>query len=143
MAYATLQNLTDRYGSAFLVDLTDRAAVPTGTIDTTVTERCRIDAEALVDGFLGARYALPLGTVPALVLDLVLKVWIYNLHVFAPSDKIKADYDGSLKMLRDIASGLVRIPGIAGAEMPVNGGSGVQYTDRERPFTPETMTGFI
>jgi phage gp36-like protein len=143
MAYVTLQNLVDRYGETLLVELTDRAATPSAQIDTDVTERGRIDAEAMVDGYLAARYGLPLSSVPALLVDLTLKIWIYNLHIYAPGDKIKADYDAAMRALRDISTGLVRIPGVAGAEMPVQGGSGVVYTDRARPFTPETMTGFI
>lgn len=143
MAYVTLQNLTDRYGTTLLVDLTDRAAVPTGLVDTAVTERARIDAEAMIDGYLSARYQLPLAAVPALIIDLALKVWIWNCHVFAPGDKVKADYDGALRTLRDIASGLVRIPGATGSEPANLGGSGVIFTDRERQLSSDTMKGFI
>lgn len=142
MPYATLDSLIDRYGEALLVQLTDRGVVPTGAIDQDVTERGRIDAEALVDGYLGVKYALPLAEVPPLIADITRRIWLYNLHPHTPDDKVKADYEAALRQLRDIAGGTLTIPA-AGLAPAVADGMGAQFTDRDRDFSPETMTGFI
>lgn len=142
MPYADLQSLIDRHGEQLLIQLTDRALVPTGEIDTAVTERARIDAEAMVDGYIGTKYTLPLAEVPPLIADITRRIWLYNLHPHTPSDKVQADYDLALKQLREISLGTLTIPA-AGLEPAVADGMGAQFTDRERDFSPETMKGFV
>lgn len=142
MTYTTQAQLTERYGAAMLVNLTDRAAVATGTIDGVVIDRALADTDAMIDGYLAARYILPLASVPPLVADLAMQIAIYKLHVNEPDPKIAKDYDLALKMLRDISSGTVRL-GVAGVEPASSGASGVVVTDRERPFTEASMKGFI
>lgn len=142
MTYTTQAQLTERYGAAMLVNLTDRAAVATGTIDGVVIDRALADTDAMIDGYLAARYILPLESVPGLVADLAMQIAIYKLHVNEPDPKIAKDYDLALKMLRDISSGTVRL-GVAGVEPASSGASGVVVTDRERPFTEASMKGFI
>ncbi len=142
MTYATLAQLTDRFGTQVLIQITDRGEVPTGTIDADVVARALADTDAVIDGYVGVRYRLPLDPAPELVTDLALAIAIYKLHVFAPDPKLKDDYDQALRTLREISTGTVRLNS-AGIESPSSGAQGVQYIDRERPLTPETMTGFI
>ena len=143
MPYATQQMLTDRVGEPMLILLTDRAAVPLGVIDVATLARAQADADAMVDGYLAGRYALPLTTVPALVADIAQAVTLWKLHTSDPEAKIKADYDDALKRLKDIAQGVIRLTDVAGLEAPSSGASGVEITDRERPFTEANMKGFI
>lgn len=142
MTYATQANLTERFGEAMLVLLTDRAAVATGLVDATVVARALTDTDSLIDGYLAARYVLPLSNVPPLVLDLALQIAIYKLHITSPDDKISKDYDTALKMLEKIGNGAVRIQA-EGVEPASSGAQGVQIVDRERPFTAANMKGFI
>jgi phage gp36-like protein len=142
MAYATLQQLIDRFGEAMLIALTDRGPVEQGAIDTAVVDRAALDADAMINGYLAGRYQ-PLVTVPALIADIASAIMIWKLHITTPEDKIKADYDAALRTLRDIASGLIRIPDAAGLEPASSGASGVVVTDRDRPFSADNMTGFI
>lgn len=143
MSFATLQQLIDRYGEAMLLDLTDRANPPAGVIGAAVAERGLADASAVIEGHLAARYAMPLQTVPQILVDVCLKLWVWNLHLHTPTEKVKADYDQAMRLLRDIAKGDVRLPDSAGSEPAAAEGSGAEFTDRERDFTPETMKGFI
>ena len=140
--YAPLQLLIDRFGDAMLIALTDRGPVELGAIDTAIVDRAQQDADAMINGYLAGRYA-PLASVPALIADIAASIVIWKLHVTTPEDKIKADYDAALRTLRDIASGLIRIPDAAGLEPVSSGASGVVVTDRERPFTADNMKGFI
>jgi len=142
MPYASLQMLVKRFGERTLVQLTDRAEVATGEMDVTVVDQELANTDAVINGYLGNRYRLPLDPVPDQVTDLALSIAIYKLHVFAPDQKIKDDYQDALRMLRDIAAGTVKLDA-AGVEPASSGASGVEFIDRERPLSPESMTGFI
>ncbi len=143
MTYATLQHLTDRVGDAMLVALTDRGPGYLGAIDIAIVDRALTDADAMINGYLAGRYVLPLASTPALIADVAGAIALWKLHITTPEDKIKADYDAAIRTLRDIASGLIRIPDAAGLEPVSSGASGVVVTDRERPFTADNMKGFI
>jgi phage gp36-like protein len=142
MTYATLQQLTDRFGEDLLIRVTDRGDVATDTVDTDVVDRALADTDAMIDGYLAGRYALPMATTPPLVTDLAQVIAIYKLHVYQPDEKIERDYDQAIKQLRDIASGTIKLP-VAGAEPEGTGGTGAQVTDRERPMTEDNLKGFI
>lgn len=142
MAYCTQAELETRYSTALLVEVSDRAAVPTGLIDAALVARAIADADALIDGYLKARYALPLSATPPLVKDLSQRVAIYYAHANVASQKIKDDYEQALKQLRDVASGLIALDA-AGADPAPSGASEVVTNDPERPFTNATMKGFV
>lgn len=142
MAYTDQTQLTDRFGEAFLIRLTDRAEPATGAIDTDVIGRALADTDAMIDGYVAGRYALPLDTTPPLVADLALVIAIYKLHVYEPDAKIRADYEDALKQLREIASGTIKLA-VAGIEPTGTGGTGARVTDRERPMTETNLKGFI
>ncbi len=142
MTYASQQQLIERFGERLLIQLTDRATVPTGVIDPAVVTRALTDTDAVIDGYLAGRYALPLETTPPLLADLAQAIAIYKLHPYAPDAKIDQDYKDAMATLARISTGTVKLP-IAGIE-PVSGGSaGVEAIDRERPLTPENLGGFI
>ena len=143
MSYATLEQLTDRFGEQLLVQLTDRAQPATGAIDETIVDRALADADAVIDGYLAGRYRLPIETdTPALLIDLALVIAIYKLHPYGTDEKIVRDYDQALKTLRDISSGAIRLA-VAGVEAATSGAEGVQASDRPRDLTPDNLKGFI
>ncbi|RIA44047.1 phage gp36-like protein [Hephaestia caeni] len=142
MAYATLDQLSERFGEQMLVQLTDRASPPAGAIDASVVTRALADTDAMIDGYLAGRYVLPLAETPDLLTDLALTIAIYKLHTFAPDPKIEKDYELALKSLRDIAAGTIRL-NVAGLEPAASGNSGVVTNDRERPLTEQTLKGYI
>jgi phage gp36-like protein len=140
--YATLEQLTTRYGETLLLQLTDRASPPAGAIDPDVVGRAIADTDATIDGYLAGRYALPLAAVPPLLADLAAAIAIYKLHPFTPESKIADDYKAAIADLGRIASGTIRLPA-AGIEPQSSGAGGVETIDRERPLTPENLNGFI
>lgn len=142
MDYCTQIQLEARYGAALLVEISDRADVPTGTIDADLITRAITDATALIDGYLAGRYALPLATIPALVTDLAQRIAIYYAHSNVASEKISKDYEAALRQLKDIASGLIKLDA-GGAEPEGSGASEVRTNEPERPFTAQTMKGFV
>ncbi len=142
MTYATLDQLKDRFGTGMLVHLTDREEVPSGMVDPAVVARALADTDAVIDGYLAARYQLPLGDTPALLADIAQIIAIWKLHRFEPDPKIAKDYEGALRSLRDVATGTIRLA-IAGVEPVGKGGSGAKFADRDRPFTAQNLKGFI
>lgn len=140
--YATVQQMTDRFGAAILVALTDRSVVATGAIDSAVVTKALTDASEVIDGFLSAKYLLPLSSTPGVIADLCQSIAIYKLHLAEPDPKITRDYQDAMRQLRDIADGRMRVP-VAGLDPATTSGSGVQIVDRDRPFTEDNLTGFI
>lgn len=142
MTYATQADLVERYGEQMLIDLTDRATPAAGTIDSGVVDRALADTDAAIDGYLKGRYALPLATTPPLLRDLAQAIAVYKLHRNTVSNKVSEDYDGALRMLRDIGRGALRLD-VAGIEPAASGTSGVRTSDRARDLTPDNMKGFV
>ncbi len=143
MPYASQQDLIDRAGLAVILMLTDRGAQPAEQIDAAIMARALADADAVINGYLAAKYTLPLTAVPGLIRDLAITVTLYKLHTSDPEAKVKADYDAAMRQLRDVASGMIRLPDAAGLEPATQTGNGVMTNDRERPFTPDNLKGFI
>lgn len=142
MTYASQAMLEKRFGPAMLVELTDRADPPTGQIDADLVAQELGNTDAVINGYVGNRYRLPLDPTPDLVTDLALVIAIYKLHRYAPDPKIKDDYEQAIRTLEHISAGKVKLDA-AGIEPAPSGASGVQFIDRERPLSPETLRGFI
>jgi phage gp36-like protein len=142
MAYCSLDQLVARYSERMLLDVSDRAGVPAEAIDVGLVDRAIADADALIDGHLKARYALPLAEVPRLVTDLSLRISIYYAHAHVAAEKIRADYEAALKTLRDIASGLIRLD-VEGSEPAAGGDGEVRFNMPERPLSAASLKGYI
>lgn len=107
MSYISDQDLIDRFGAKRLAELTDRSDPPTGSIVSSVLDRAVVDAAALIDGFLAARYTLPLTAIPPLVTRLAGDIVVYSLYTDRAPEKIAADYQSALKTLAQIAAGTI------------------------------------
>ncbi len=142
MPYTTQDKLIDRYGESLLIELTDRAEVPTGQIDAAVVTGAITGAAALIDGHLQGRYVLPLSETPPLIEELAEAITIYKLHTYSPAEKIKDEYKDAKETLDKISAGKVRLP-VQGVEPVTQPGNGVRVNDRERPLTPDNLKGFI
>lgn len=142
MSYCTVQQLEDRYGAEFLTQISDRGQEPAVEPDAVLLARAIADADALIDGYLAARYALPLAATPPLLTALALPVALYKAHAHVASEKVRKDFEDALKVLERIASGVVRLD-VAGVEPAGSGAGGVRTNAPERPFTAATMKGFV
>lgn len=142
MPYCTLQELTDRYSARMLLDLSDRGEAPAEEVDAALIDRAIADADALIDGYLKVRYALPLATVPRLVKDLSLRISIYYAHAHVASEKIREDYKDALRTLGEISRGLLQLD-VDGIEPAPSGSAEVRTNEPERPLSAATMRGYI
>jgi phage gp36-like protein len=142
LPYCTLPQLIERYSERFLIELSDRGDTPATEPDATLFARAIADADALIDGYLKVRYALPLSQVPSLVTDLSLAISIYKAHAHVAAEKIVNDYKDALKTLRDISTGLIRLD-VEGSEPAPSGANEVRTNEPERPLSAATMKGYI
>lgn len=142
MSYCTKAELETRFGTAMLVDATDRGAEATGAIDPNAVARAIKDADALIDGYLAARYQLPLASTPDLVNTLSLTIAIYKLHPAVADEKLRKDYEDALKTLQHISRGDIRLD-LAGSEPATADHGDVRTNEPERPLSAATMKGYI
>lgn len=124
MPYATVQDLQDRLGVPRLVQLTDLADPPAGTVDAAVAGKALSDASAEIDGYLMGRYAVPVTVVSALEVLRVHCVLLahYRLLGSAADEVIRADVTAARSLLAKIAQGTV--PLLPPAEAPAVAGVG-------------------
>lgn len=116
MPYATLADLTARFGEQELIDQTDRLS---GTnVDAAVVARALEDASATIDGYLTGRYALPLPSTPPLLVGLCCDLARYALYPDAAPPRVKDSYQNALRVLREIARGTIQM----GPPTPVSSG---------------------
>jgi len=103
--YVTPQSLVDEFGETEMVELTDRGDPPTGSVDMAVAQRACDRAIAEIDGFLRARYKLPLSSVPKLLPFLAHDLARFYLHDVEPPTHVQKRYDVALSTLRAIQAG--------------------------------------
>ena len=142
MAYTSAALLIERFGESLIIQLTDRAEAPTGAVVASVITQALTDTDAVIDGYVAGKYALPMVETPPLIADIALLIAIYKLHIYQPDPKIELDYKMALKSLEGIRDGNIRLP-VAGVAAAGTGGTGARVTDRKRPFEASKMTGFI
>lgn len=140
MTYVTKQQLIDRFGERELIQLTDRTNRPATTIDDDVVDGAVTDAEALVDGYIGKVYELPLSSAPAVLTRISADIARYYLHGKS------ADKDGPVHRayleakgwLRDVSRGLVQIDA-EGITLAAAGGGSVRAKPADRVFTRASL----
>lgn len=107
MAYCTLVDLKNYTSRDILQQLTDDNN--NDEIDQEKVDFAIGQASDLIDGYINGRYTLPLTTVPAMILDVAVKLSIYFLYkrslTLTLPDPIKDDYDEGMHILRDVQRG--------------------------------------
>lgn len=141
MAYCTLADLIAQFGGPMLREATDRGELATGTIDPAAIARAIASADALIDGYLKARYVLPLVATPALVNELSMTIALYKAHPNVVSEHVRRNFEDAVKMLVQISAGTIRLD-VAGVEPEASSNSGARITERDRPMTPENLKGY-
>ncbi|ANQ83703.1 hypothetical protein dqs_0627 [Azoarcus olearius] len=105
MPYATQAEMVSRFGERELVELTDRFDAPLGLIDAGVLGKALADADVEIDGYIGARYTLPLATVPDRLVQLACDIARYHLYTNAVPELVAERYKAAIAFLRLVAAG--------------------------------------
>lgn len=101
-AYITQADLVERFGTAQILELSDRDN--TGQIDAGRVAQAITDTCARIDGYLGAQYALPLATLPAAIPSLACDICRYLLAE-RPTDEMRDRYQDALAWFTKVAEG--------------------------------------
>ncbi len=113
--YATPDNMLSRFGEDELIALTDRTG--SGSIDSERLLSALSDAAATLNGYLAARYPLPLPTVPDVLTRLCCDIARYYLYDDAANDQVSKRHDDALKMLKQLSDGVVTL-GLPDTQLP-------------------------
>ncbi|MBP9100479.1 MAG: DUF1320 domain-containing protein [Nitrosomonas sp.] len=141
MTYATQQNLIDRFGEDELIQLTDRAGL--GVIDATVINRALGDADATINGYLAARYTLPLSNpVPEILERLACDIARYALFEDQVTDIVEKRYKDAIARLRDVSAGKAEL-GISDTSNKPASTATAQMSSATPVFRREESGGFI
>ena len=106
-AYATQQDMIDRFGEDEVRQLSDRAG--TGSIDSSVVGQALSDASEEMDSYIGGRYQLPLNHVPPVLVRVCVDIARYQLYDVQAPDQVETRYKANLAWLTQVAKGVVRL----------------------------------
>jgi phage gp36-like protein len=145
MAYATLQDLIDRFGELELVQRTDRTNVPPSTIDEAVVEQALEGASSLADGYLRKVYELPLPATPRVLVDKVSDIARYRLRDETSEEKgvVHRNYKDALDWLELVSTGAVALDLGSGPAPAPAGGGAVRSSSGDRTLTQGSMKGYV
>lgn len=121
MTYASLDDLIARAGAAEIGQIADRDR--DGTPDAPVIAAALQHADSIVNGYVGAKYDLPLATTPPLLLTWSVSIARHFLHRDGPPEHVIADYKDAISALKDVSKGVMALPDVQGADpTPASGG---------------------
>lgn len=143
MGYAVQADLEAAIDQQKLVELTDDEK--TGAVNAGRLARALADADAVIDGYLRGRYAVPLATTPPFVRYIAVSLAIYGLferrsHLFEMPEWLKERFKNAKENLRAIRDGKLDL----GVDPPPPKGGAIVATTSgpERVFTEETLKDF-
>lgn len=96
-------------------------------------------AAGIVDGYIGARYTLPLTSVPGIVLGWVGDITRYRLWDEAAPDEVRRRYEDAISQLRDVSTGKMALPGTDGAAPATAEKFNADGYSNTRVFTSTTL----
>lgn len=105
MPYCTQTDLIDRFGETEITQLSDRAGL--GDLDSTVIDQAIADADAEINGYLSGRYAVPLASVPPVLVRIacdITRYWLFGQDVTV---LVKDRYDQAISYLVKVANGTI------------------------------------
>lgn len=140
MTYAVKQNLIDRFGQTELAQLTDR--VDGTTIDDAVVNRALEDADGIINGYIQARYTLPLSSLPPRIVTVACDIARYQLFEDAVTEIVRQRYEDAIAWLKGVSAGKVSLGlDAAGAETETESGT-VDYEANDRVFNRDTLAEY-
>lgn len=142
--YATVQDMTARFGDAEMRNLTDRTQPRAGAIQAAVADVALREASSEADSYLAARYAVPLlAPYPERLVGAVCDIARFSLWTEAREDVVLRA-EAARAWLKDVAKGLVAL-GVPSAQAEPAGATssdGVAFSAPCRPFATDNLADF-
>ena len=149
MGYCLLTDITNVISQRELVNLTNDSPSVSSEVDASRFEAVSQDTDSLINGYLRARYRLPLKSVPNFIKQIATDICAYRLYLRRPQnipDHIKDNYDNALKRLLDIQKGNLLLESVAEDEnlnVPqISSGIRTNKTKNDRMFSEKIMRTF-
>ena len=135
MTYASLDDLIERAGAVELRQTADRDR--DGIPDATVITAALSHADNIANGYVGAKYALPLASTPPILRTWATSIARYFLFRDGAPEHVTADYKDAIASLKDVSRGLVALPDASGSDptAPSTGTAGVMSADPAPHFS--------
>lgn len=99
------------------------------------------DAASMIDGYLAARYTLPLATVPNIVTGWAGDIVRFKLWDQSAPGEVRKRYEDAIAQLRDLAAGRLFLPPDANG-VPVSTGLRFDGFAADRVFTSDSLASF-
>ena len=127
--YCTADDLVLRFGQREITQLTDydRDDQP----DAAVLNQAMADTAAEIDSYIGARYPLPLDTVPAVLELHACDICRFRLYRDGAPEEVAERYTIAIRWLKDVAQGKAQLMPTT-AEQPDE--HEVEFVSRESVF---------
>ena len=111
--FATLEAMTEKFGERELIGLTDNEKPYQDVINMDKLNAAMDEANSEIEGYIAARYSLPLQTVPPFLKSLACHMACYHACTGAMSDNdpIKTRYENAVKSLKEISKGTIALGG--------------------------------
>lgn len=97
--------MISRFGESELVEATAHADPDTTVIVEGVLADALADADAEINSYLAARYALPLAEAPRVLVPVACDIARYRLWKERASDAVTERYKAAIAFLRDVSGG--------------------------------------
>lgn len=108
MGYCTIADILNIIPEPELIRLTNDNPCSSSVIDTNRFEAVSTTTDSLIDGYLRARYRLPLKSTPKFIKQIAIDIYAYRLYSRRPHDipeHIKENYKIAIANLREIQKG--------------------------------------
>lgn len=133
-AYCTLDDLITRFGADEVKGNADRDG--DGIVDADVVAAAIAAASSIIDGYIGARYALPLVSVPATLKSICEDLARHALTTVEPMKIVIDNRDAAIARLKDISRGIavLDVPSPAPAD-PASSGLQILFEPGDRSMS--------
>ena len=139
MAYATKQQMIDRFGETELAQLTDKKGGQ--SIDDFVLGRALDDAKHEIDSYLTGRYDLPLAETPGVLVRRACDIARYFLYEDRASETVRQRYDDAVSWLRKVSEGKADL-GLDSGNAEVRPPPGAVDSAADRAFGRDNLKNF-
>ena len=137
MAYATQQDIIDRYGNDALFVVADRDN--DNVIDAVVVDGALSDATDEINAYVASKYALPLATVPPVLKRMCVDIALYRLSPDGSyTEEKRQRYEDAVKLLTKFSNGDASL-GLPENSTPDSAVGDVELISSDRQFSRRTM----
>jgi phage gp36-like protein len=168
MTYATATEMLTRFDASEIAQRVDRGtprlvtaalmtAVAAGTslaaytVDQqaragaalVVVQRALQDADDTINGYISARYTLPIAPVPAVLARVACELARFYLYDDQVTDTIKDRHASNIKWLESVSKGTVSLGADAGSGQQPASSAGAELVSSESIWTRDRSQGFL